>query len=279
MKRTAVYTNWSVRVKNECERIDIRLPDITLEVGQWRKRMGRKARKSTEGNGKLVVGYIRVSTEEQASEGVSLEAQEAALSAYCTMRGLTLVELVTDAGVSAGKPLARREGGSRVLDLVKRGEVGSVVAWKLDRLFRDCADCLTVTGRWDRAEVALHLVDMGGQAIDTSTAMGRFFLTVMAGAAEMERNLVRERTAAGMAHKKAKGERVGTVPFGFKVAADGVALEEDSAEQEVIARIKALRAEGVTLQAITDALNNDGTPARGKRWHLTTVARLAKRTA
>ena len=241
--------------------------------------MGRKAKQNTESNSKLAVAYIRVSTEEQASEGVSLDAQEAALRAYCTMRGLTLVELVSDAAVSAGKPLATREGGRRVLDLVKRGEVGSVVAWKLDRLFRDCADCLTTTGRWDKAEVALHLVDMGGQAIDTSTAMGRFFLTVMAGAAEMERNLVRERTSAGMAHKKAKGERVGTVPYGSRLAGDGVALEENNEEQEVIARLKALRAEGLTLQAITDRLNTDGTPARGKRWHLTTVARLLKREA
>ena len=241
--------------------------------------MKRKAKQDSESNGKLAVAYIRVSTEEQVSEGVSLDAQEAALRAYCTMRGLTLVELVKDAGVSAGKALVARDGGSRVLELVKSGEVGAVVAWKLDRLFRDCSDCLTVTGRWDRAGVALHLVDMGGQAVDTGTAMGRFFLTILAGAAEMERNLIRERTSAGMSFKKARGERVGSVPYGFRLASDGVNLEPEPAEQEVIDRVKALRAEGLTLQAITDRLNSDGTPARGKRWHLTTVARLLKREA
>lgn len=88
---------------------------------------------------RVVVGYVRVSTEEQAAEGVSLDAQEAALRAYSAMRGLTLVEVVIDAGVSAGKPLSSREGGRRVLDLVKRGKVGAVIAWKLDRLFRDRA--------------------------------------------------------------------------------------------------------------------------------------------
>jgi len=241
--------------------------------------MGRKVKQSNKSGAGKAVGYIRVSTEEQAREGVSLEAQEEALRAYCTMRGLTLVELVTDAGVSAGKPLATRDGGSRVLELVKAGEVGAVVAWKLDRLFRDAADCLAVTSRWDSKAVALHLIDLGGQALDTSTAMGRFFLTVMAGAAEMERNLVRERTAAGMAHKKAKGERVGTVPYGFQLAADGINLVENPDEAQVIARIRMLRAEGMTYQAITDALNEDGTPARGRRWHLTTVARLVKRAA
>jgi len=241
--------------------------------------MGRKAKQDNESNGKLAVAYIRVSTEEQATEGVSLEAQECALRAYCTMRGLELVELVRDAGVSAGKPLVSRAGGRRVLELVKSGAVGSVVALKLDRLFRDCTDCLSVTGRWDKAGVALHLVDLGGQAVDTSTAMGRFFLTVMAGAAELERNMVCERTAAAMAHKKSKGELVGAVPYGYRLNADGVTLESDAEEQAVIDRVKALRAAGLTLQAITDRLNGDDTPARGKCWHLTTVARLAKRAA
>jgi site-specific DNA recombinase len=241
--------------------------------------MRRKARSEVGNWATWAVAYVRVSTEEQATEGVSLDAQEAALRAYCTMRGLTLVELVRDAGVSAGKPLASREGGSRVLDLVKHGTVGAVVAWKLDRLFRDAGDCLAVTGEWDRRNVALHLVDMGGQAIDTSTAMGRFFLTVIAGAAEMERNLIRERTTAGLAHKKSKGERVGQVPFGFRVAANGVALEALPEEQRVVEEVRALRAAGKTLQAITDKLNDDGVPARGARWHLTTVARLLKRAA
>jgi len=223
--------------------------------------------------------YCRVSTEEQATEGVSLEAQEAALRAYCAMRGLEVVELVIDAGVSAGKPLAARAGGTEVLALAGKGKVGAVVAWKLDRLFRDACDCLDVTAGWDKRGVALHLVDLGGQAVDTSTAMGRFFLTVMAGCAELERNQIRERTSAGMAHKKAKGERVGTVPFGYRVATDGVALEEQPDEQVVISRVKALRVGGMTLQAITDQLNTDGTPSRGKRWHLTSVARLLKRAA
>jgi len=138
------------------------------------------------------VAYVRVSTEEQATEGISLEAQNHRVRAYCELRGLELVDIITDAGVSAGKPLARRDGGARLLHLIRRGEAVAVVAFKLDRLFRNCADCLTVTATWDRSGVALHLIDLGGQAVDTSTAMGRFFLTVMAGAAEMERGLVAE---------------------------------------------------------------------------------------
>jgi DNA invertase Pin-like site-specific DNA recombinase len=187
--------------------------------------------------------------------------------------------VVCDAGISAGKPLSTRTGGARVIELARRGTVGSVIAWKLDRLFRDCADCLTVTGEWDKREIALHLVDMGGQAIDTSTAMGRFFLTVMAGATEMERNLIRERTSTSMAYKKSKGERVGQVPYGYKLAADGITLEHDPEEQDIIFMVKGMRADGLTLQAITDKLNSDNVPARGEKWHLTTVARILKRAA
>ncbi len=109
------------------------------------------------------IGYVRVSTEEQAREGVSLEAQTRAVAAYCALRGLDLVRTVVDEGVSAGKPLGARAGGVAVLDAVKRRRVDAVVAYKLDRLFRDCADCLAVTRAWDKVGAALHLIDLGAR--------------------------------------------------------------------------------------------------------------------
>ena len=121
------------------------------------------------------------------------------------MRGLSLVEVVIDAGISAGKPLATPEGGQRLLELVRTKQVSSVVALKLDRLFRNAADCLYTVESWDKAGIAMHLVDIGGASVDTSSAMGRFFLTVMAGAAEMERNQIRERTSMAMQHMKQRG--------------------------------------------------------------------------
>lgn len=231
----------------------------------------------SEASGTKAIGYVRVSTEEQAREGVSLAAQERAVRAYCDLRGLDLLEVVVDEGVSAGKPLASRRGGVRVLEAVRRREVGAVVAFKLDRLFRDCGDCLAVTKAWDRVGAALHLIDLGGQAVDTSSAMGRFFLTVMAGAAELERNQIRERTAAAMAHKAGRGEYTGgEVPYGFRLAEDGVSLVEDPAEQEVLALARALRAEGLSLRAIAGHLERRGFVARsGKaKWHPQTVANL-----
>ena len=82
---------------------------------------------------------------------------------------------------------------------------------KLDRMFRNAGDCLTTIEQWERSGIALHVVDLGGNAIDTTSAAGRFMLVVLAGAAEMERNLTRERTRSAMAVKKANGQRVGAV--------------------------------------------------------------------
>ncbi len=212
------------------------------------------------------VAYIRVSTEEQAQEGVSLDAQRQALHAYAAMRDLEIVEVVQDAGVSAGKPLSSRAGGQRVLSAVGRRKVAAVLTYKLDRLFRDCADCLTVTREWDQAGVALHLVDLGGQAVDTSSAMGRFFLTVMAGAAEMERNLVRERTTAAMAYKAANGEYVGgKVPYGFELAEDGVKLVPVEQEQRALSKARKLSKAGLSLRAIAARLHEDGVRSRTGR--------------
>ena len=224
-----------------------------------------------------VVGYARVSTEEQADAGVSLAAQEAKLRAYCALRDLELVAFVVDAGVSASKPLAARAGGARVLELARRREVDAVLGWKLDRLFRDCVDCLSVTRAWDRAHVALHLVDLGGQAVDTSSAMGRFFLTVMAGAAELERNQVRERTSAALQHKRALGQRVGAVPFGYALAAGGVQLVPVAAEQQVVRAAEQLRAEPLSLRAVAAALEAQGHRARnGRRFAAEQIARMLR---
>jgi len=228
--------------------------------------------------GTPVVLYVRVSTVEQAEEGVSLEAQEKALRLYAELRGLVVVEVVTDPGVSASKALADRPGGARVLNLVRRRKVGAVLTTKLDRLFRDAADCLTVVRAWDRAGVSLHLTDMGGQAIDTSTAVGRMFLTFLAGLAEMERSLIAERTKTALAHKRSKGERVSRwLPFGWKLADDGVHLVEHPQEQRAIELIQRLRVKGYSQRAIADALNRRRIPSRGREWHKTTVARVLNR--
>jgi hypothetical protein len=114
------------------------------------------------------VGYVRVSTEEQVRGGVSLDAQEERVRAYCTMSGLELVSTIREEGISGGKHLDIRPGGKQLVSLVAWKKVEHVVALKLDRIFRDAEDALRQTKAWDKAGVALHLVDMGGQTLQTS---------------------------------------------------------------------------------------------------------------
>jgi site-specific DNA recombinase len=231
------------------------------------------------------IGYVRVSTQEQADHGISLDAQEARIRAYATLRGLDLVAVVTDAGVSAGKyTLEERDGGARVLAAVHRGAVRHVIALKLDRLFRNTIDCLTTVHAWDTAGASLHLIDMGGASLDTASAMGRMFLTMAAGFAEMERNLTAERTAAALARKREKGEKTGgSVPFGYTVqaGADGTRrLVPEPQEQAALTLMQALHRQGYSLRAIVAELDRRGMPAKdGGRWHAKSVARILGRVA
>lgn len=228
------------------------------------------------------LGYIRVSTEEQAREGVSLEAQERRIQDYCRLYGLELAGVVRDEGVSAGKPLSRRPGGGELLRRVGEGEARAVVAVKLDRLFRSASDALTVVETWQKGKVALHVIDLGGgQQMATGTAIGKLLLTVMAAVAEMERALVSERTKAAMA-LVAERKHVGGVPYGWQVV-EG-ALVPEPGEQEVVGRMLELRELGGSCKTIASALEGEGLePRGGGRWNRECVRRVlvreGKRTA
>ncbi|PZN07745.1 MAG: site-specific recombinase [Bacillota bacterium] len=216
------------------------------------------------------VAYVRVSTAEQTSEGVSLDGQEERLRAYFTLQGLELVEQIREAGVSASKPLAERPGGKRLLELVGGRWVQHLVALKRDRLFRDAEDALRQTKARDRAGVALHRVDVGGQAVNTATAMGRFFLSMTAAFAELKRSLIAERTQATLSRKKADRKAYAPTPYGFD--RDGEVLVENPAEQRVLMMVRTWCAQGWSLRRIAEELNRRRIPSKkGGRWHASTV--------
>jgi len=216
------------------------------------------------------VGYIRVSKEQQAESGVSLDVQRERIIAYATAQGLELLDTIADDVVSGGTPLDARTGGQRLLDTIHRHKVGHVVALKLDRLFRDAGDALATTKRWDKAGVALHLVDVGGQAINTSSAMGRMFLTMMAGFAELERSLIAERTAAALAHKKAQGQVYSAMPLGYQ-GVDGRLVPVDD-ELRVVREVITMRESGLSFWKIAGQMNERGIVGkRGGRFYASTV--------
>jgi len=216
------------------------------------------------------IGYIRVSTGDQADNGVSLDAQRDRIEAYATMAGLELVMIVEDAGVSGGTPLTSRPGGMTIPALMHDHKATHVIALKLDRLFRDAEDALRQTRQWDKAGVGLHLIDVGGQTINTGSAMGRMFLTMMAGFAELERGMISERTTAALAHKKRVGDVYSALPLGY--ASDNGKLVPIDDELRIVAEIRDMRGDGKSLRAIADDLNARGIVGkRGGRFHASTI--------
>ena len=151
---------------------------------------------------------------------------------------------------------------------------------KLDRGFRNAGDCLTTVEQWEHKGIARHVADLGGNAIDTTSAAGRFMLVVLAGAAEMERNLTRERTRAAMAVKRANGQRIGSVPYGYDLGDDGATLVANETEHAVIREIREMRADGRPLKGIARELTRRAVATKTKKsdtWSHTAVARILSR--
>jgi DNA invertase Pin-like site-specific DNA recombinase len=214
------------------------------------------------------IGYVRVSTEKQADFGVSLEAQAEKVRAMAVVQGAELAEVIVDAGESA-KSL-NRPGMSRLMSLVDAGAVDTVIIAKLDRLTRSVKDLAELLERFTRRGVSLVSV---AESLDTGTAAGRLVLNIMTAVSQWEREAIGERTRDAMHHKRASGERVGTVPFGYRMAADGLHLEADPAEQVIISRIRELKAAGHTTRRIADELTRQGfTTRRGTAWRFQYVA-------
>lgn len=215
--------------------------------------------------GAKVVGYVRVSTEEQAREGISLEAQREKIEAWAQVMGAELLSIEEDAGVS-GKHIRDREGLQRALELTYK-EKAVLVVYSLSRLSRSTRDTLSVAEKLDKA--GADLVSLS-ERIDTTTAAGKMVFRMLAVLNEFERDQVSERTSAILQHKKAKLEAYSPTPYGYK--RHGNRLVEYPAEQKVVLMIQKLREEGFSLRKIAGRLNKAGIPSKkGGRWYASSV--------
>ncbi|MGH2717348.1 MAG: recombinase family protein [Actinomycetota bacterium] len=185
----------------------------------------------------MVLGYVRVSTEDQADSGAGLAAQRVMIEAECRRTGWQLTEVVSDSAVSGGVPFADREGGRRILQALRRREASGLVVAKLDRLTRSTGDAESILDLFKRNAWTLTVLDLG---VDTSTPMGEALAGVVAVFAKLERRLIGQRTREALAQKKAAGVRLGAPPL---FAA------------EVEARVVQLRRERLPLRAIVECMN------------------------
>lgn len=219
-----------------------------------------------------VVGYVRVSTEEQAREGVSLDAQEAKLRQYCALYDLELVAVVRDAGASA-KSLDRT-GLREALAALDSGRAEGLLVAKLDRLTRSVRDLGTLLDSHFASRFSLLSV---GDQVDTRTAAGRMVLNILCSVAQWEREAIGERTSAALRHKVAQGEHVGAPGLGVRM--EGGVLVADESEAATVARIRELAAEGRTLRSIAATLTAEGYQTkRGGSWAGETVRKVLARS-
>lgn len=219
-----------------------------------------------------VIGYVRVSTEEQATTGVSLDAQRARLKMYAELHELELVAVIEDAGVSA-KTL-NRPGLQAALAALDAGEAEGLLVVKLDRLTRSVRGLADLLEQYFGTRFALHSV---AERVDTSSAAGRMILNIMTTVAQFEREAISERTSHALQYKMAQGEHIGAPPMGYALV-DGK-LEEIPEELETVKRIRELRAQGLVLRDIAAQLEAESrrTKRGGTRWHSQTVNRILQR--
>ena len=228
---------------------------------------------------KTAIGYVRVSTEEQATEGVSLDVQRDKLRAYCRLNGIRLIDIKADEGYS-GSTL-NRPALQAALQMLRRGRANTLLVAKLDRLSRSLRDVCTLVDELFSDE-RYHLLSLCGM-VNTHSAAGRMVLMNLANYNQFEREMISERTRDALQHMKAQGIRLGPAPYGYRFSHDTdengrrllVPLTE---EQDVLRQIRELRSDGLKLHQIARRLNDAGIRARRDGiWRVQSLSRLLRR--
>lgn len=236
---------------------------------------------------RTAVGYVRCSTAKQEESGLGLESQLEKVRAFCVVKGWELVHVYEEPGVSAGKPLADRPEGAKLLARVRKEKCAVVVA-KLDRLFRNVADASATINEFAKQNIELAAIAEG---FDMSSLYGRAMAQMASVFAELERGMIRERTRAAVQVKKSRGERVsGLAPYGWTFVGTGVfktkfgetketlQLEPLPSEQETLTLIRLWHSNGIGFEGIAKTLNSTNTPTKtGTLWTRATVRQILRR--
>lgn len=236
--------------------------------------MAKATKAAKAANKGRAVLYVRVSTDEQA---LGPEAQREAAARWCAARGVELVTVCEDLGVSGATPVERCPGLLEALRQLEAHAAGVLLVAKRDRLTREVVKGAVIEQL--AARVGAEVISAAGEGEGTDP--GAVLMRTMFDAfAQYERAIIGARTKNAMAVKKAKGERVGAIPYGYQLGADGKTLEAHEGEQAVVAVIRSLKAEGLSLAAIADELGARGlTPREGGKWHKVRVWRVLEAAA
>jgi DNA invertase Pin-like site-specific DNA recombinase len=208
------------------------------------------------------IAYIRQSQAEQRQRVFHPDRQLAQLEAYCDHEGLYLCADIWDKGTAGITPLAQRPGGQELLQLVAEGQVGHLVVASLDRLYSKPAEAVRYVREVRARGLTLHLLDVGGKVLKLSGAEGELFLRIATDLVRMQRKAHGEHVKTALTQKKSRGERVGAIPFGWKLDVDGRTLIPNPAEQALARRAGAMQCDGIPVRKIAAILAAEGFTTR-----------------
>lgn len=217
----------------------------------------------------IAFGYVRVSTEEQAKKGISLDVQRGIIQEYCKANQLNLVNTFSDEG-QTGSIIKGRDGITDLLKCLRRNEAQHLVIYTVDRLSRNLLDLLIIERELTKRQIVLHTRD---GIIDTSNTFGFLYFVIVALISEIERRLIQDRTKSALSLKKERHEIISRLPYGYK--RKGKQLIKNRDEQKVIKAVNELYKSGASLTRIKTVITNYGTRSRsGKDFDTTQIKRM-----
>jgi len=220
------------------------------------------------------IGYARVSTDGQATDGVSLDAQQARIRAWCEANGYVLIGVQVDAGLSGCRADNRPALQAALSDACK--QKAALIVYSLSRLARSTKDAIAISERL--AKNGADLVSLS-ERIDTTTAAGKMVFRMLAVLAEFERDQVAERTRGALGHLRSQNKRIsGRVPYGYDLAPGGKDLLANPEEQMGLQLIVELSESGLGRRRISSELSRRGIPTKtGTPWSPQAVGSILRR--
>jgi len=226
----------------------------------------RVAPSNAESAVEVAVGYVRVSTSDQAENGLSLPLQREAIARYCKDHSLTLLKIFEDPGRSGAT--IERAGLQSLLSEAKSRQFKKVIVWRLDRWSRDLYQ-----GLWLSKELLVHGVEVVSisEPFNGQDPLTKAMRAIVQTFAELERETIKGRLWSGRRKRLEQGKFAGgSVPYGYRLRNGQLVVDPKAAE--TIRLIFKLRAKGLTYKELAEKLNHDGIKPRfGKRWHPSTV--------
>jgi DNA invertase Pin-like site-specific DNA recombinase len=210
--------------------------------------------------------YLRVSTEQQQQSGAGLDAQEDA----CRRVAGDLAGVYRDEGVSGKSGLDKRPALLNLIAELDKGDV--LVVAKRDRLGRDPLVVAMIEAAVRRK--GARIVSAAGEGTDSDSPTDVLMRRIVDAFAEYERLVIGARTKAALQAKRMRGERTGSIPYGYRLDQDGKRLLPDAGEQEILGQVRQLQAEGLSLRAIAARLEAQGYRSRGAGWHPQTIKNI-----